>query len=383
MLIPIYWKYLIKDYLKVLLFCTISFVAALLTMRLDEITEFAAQGSGLTFVAKFTLYQIPYILPIALALSSLISSVILFQRLSKTHELTAFRSLGISIREIIAPILITSFVIALFNLFLVSEVATQARLSSKELIEELKAVNPLVLLQNKALLKKRGLYSQFLEEQKSDTQVQKVLVGSKNKRSNRISLILANEMNIDGSNLQADTVTFLTPLPNSDPNIKDSFLIENSESIQMPNNGLAALAGKKGFRVSDDHLSTKLLLAQYNSYSNKLNRLSATNNPNEYHRVWRKKNQTITEAIRRIGQTIVICTFTLLGIAFGFHIGRNQSNKGLFIVVVLASMYLTTFFLAKSFDDNVPVSATLYLAPHILMILAGSLSLRKVSRGVE
>lgn len=384
MILPIYWKYLIKDYLKVLLFCTFSFVGALLTMRLDEIAEFAAQGSGFVFVSKFTLYQIPYILPTALALSSLISSVILFQRLSKTHELTAFRSLGISIREMIAPILITSFIIALFNLYLVSEVATQARLASKELIEELKAVNPLVLLQNKPLLKKRGLYSQFLEESNSDAKVNKVLIGSKNRQANRISLILADEMRVDKSNLHAESVTFLTPIPNSKATTYDSFLIENSKSMTTPNNSLATLAGKKGFHISDDHLPTRLLLAQYKSYSNQLHTMNIEKqSSSDYRRLVKKKNKTLTEGIRRISQTLVICTFTLLGIAFGFHIGRNQSNKSLFVVVVLAALYLTTFFLARSFDSNVPISATLYLAPHALMILAASLSLRKVSRGVE
>jgi lipopolysaccharide export system permease protein len=88
-MIPIIWRYLLAHYLKVLLFCTVAFIALLLTLRLEEIAHFATLGPQGIYILYFTFYQIPYILPIALPISALISSMILVGYLCKNNEMTA------------------------------------------------------------------------------------------------------------------------------------------------------------------------------------------------------------------------------------------------------------------------------------------------------
>lgn len=92
---PVFWWYLLKNYLKVQILSVFSFIAILLVSRLEEIAQFAALGAKLSYLALFILYQIPYVLPIAIPISCLISAMLLFQRLSHTHELTALRAGGL------------------------------------------------------------------------------------------------------------------------------------------------------------------------------------------------------------------------------------------------------------------------------------------------
>src|SRR5262249_35116763 len=102
---PILWRYLLGHYLKVLVLCVLAFVAILLATRLDEIAHFATLGPEGMVILSFPLHQIPYILPIAIPISCLISAMLLIQRLSHTHEMTAIRASGLSLRMILCPIL--------------------------------------------------------------------------------------------------------------------------------------------------------------------------------------------------------------------------------------------------------------------------------------
>ena len=82
---PTIWRFLLGHYLMVLSLCLVAFIAILLTLRLDEIAQFAALGASSPHLLKFVLYQIPYILPLSMPLSALISTVILMQRLSSSY----------------------------------------------------------------------------------------------------------------------------------------------------------------------------------------------------------------------------------------------------------------------------------------------------------
>jgi lipopolysaccharide export system permease protein len=156
--IPVVWRYLLSNYFKVLILCVFAFIAMLLTTRLDEIAHFAALGPEGLLILTFALNQIPYVLPIALPIACLISTILLIQRLSRTHELTALRAAGLGINEILAPILIAATFLAATNFFIVSELATHSHLTTSLLKNELRAVNPLLLLHNKHLMKLKGIF---------------------------------------------------------------------------------------------------------------------------------------------------------------------------------------------------------------------------------
>ena len=72
---PILWRYLLGNYLRILCLCFLSFIAVLLILRLDEIAHFATLGPEGQPLLRFIAYQIPYILPIALPISSLIAAI--------------------------------------------------------------------------------------------------------------------------------------------------------------------------------------------------------------------------------------------------------------------------------------------------------------------
>jgi lipopolysaccharide export system permease protein len=190
MALPILWRYLLAQYLKVLCLCTFSFVAILLTTRLDDIAHFASLGSQGLIILQFTLYQIPYILPIALPISCLISTVILIQRLSSTHELTAMRASGLPLKDILAPILLAAAILSIFNFYVVSELATKSHLETSLLKNELRSVNPLLLLHNKHLMKLKGFYFDTTGASRMGETASDVILAMPNKKNQSINVIL-------------------------------------------------------------------------------------------------------------------------------------------------------------------------------------------------
>src|SRR5258708_1903184 len=120
---PILWRYLLRNFFQILVLSVSSFIGVLLVLRFHEIARFATSGASLVKIFLFTLYQIPYILPIAMPFSCLIASMLLFQRLSRLHELTAFRSCGLGFSSIVAPLLCAGTLLGFVNFVICCELS--------------------------------------------------------------------------------------------------------------------------------------------------------------------------------------------------------------------------------------------------------------------
>ena len=120
---PILWRYALQGYLRVFFLSVCTFIAVLLVSRFKEIARFAALSSDPLKTGLFLVYQFPLILPMAIPISALIASILLFQRLSRTYELTALRASGLSLGSILSPLLFGSLLPSLLNFSLAAEIS--------------------------------------------------------------------------------------------------------------------------------------------------------------------------------------------------------------------------------------------------------------------
>lgn len=376
---PIVWRYLLSHYIKVLLLCLLGFVAILLTTRLDEIAHFATLGPEGGYILLFTLHQIPYILPIALPIACLISSILLVQRLSRTHELTALRSAGLSLGGCLAPILITASLLALGNFYIVSELSTDSHLATGLLKTQMRSINPLLLLHNKHLLKMKGIFLRNLGPSKMGESVEQVLIASPNKQNDRINLLIASKLRASPSKFVGHKVTFISSLGNKGENRSDDIAIENLNNAQMSVQDFGQMLQKKVWNLNNDHLRMPLLLAHLRLEKENLSKAS----PQGLKAAERCVAKCYSEILRRVSIAFAVFSFTLMGCAYGISISRFHSNRGTFIVIGMAAFVLIAFFVAKGVEDQLGASATLYIAPHLILIAASLRMLRRASQGVE
>ncbi len=366
---PIIWRYLLSRYFQAFFLCISSFISILLVLRFQDIARFASSGSPKLQVVLFTLFQIPHILPIAIPVSSLIAALLLFQRLSLTNELTAFRTSGLSLKPIIQPIIFASLLLSLFNLTISCEISPRCRTLSKELIYNTVANNPLLLFQKEGLVKLKSAYVDIKRLQ-PDKFAEDILLAAKNTSNERLTLMLAKELSLKKELLKGKQVTFISSIDPKKGAGFDHLVIENQTTMDTEATNLSQLTQSADFGSSYANQTLRMILAK---------------------EVLKKKKDTTSllgitatlEITYRLSLACAVFTFTLIGIAFGIHIGRNPSKKGLIWAIALSSLYMICFITAKSLRHSPNLSIWLYILPHPVILLLCLRPLKSIARGIE
>lgn len=378
---PIIWRYLLSHYLSVLFFCVISFIVILLTTRLDEIAHFATLGPESTYIFLFTLHQIPYVLPIAIPISSLISSILLIQSLSRSHELTAMRAAGLSLWYLLAPMLFAAAFLTIANFYIVSELATNSHLSTNVLKKELRSINPLLLLHHKHLMKLKGIVVTTLGPSKLGEMASDVIIAAPDKKQGRTNLLFAANLESGSTDFMGRQVTLFKSMP--DVNF-DTMVVENMDEANISTQDFSQMMQQKAWILNNDHLKLAPLLEYLYEEQALLDAAKTDDRPlSEQKIIQRKIYRIYAEIIRRFSLAFAVFTFTLLGAAFGISISRTQSNRSFLYVIMLAAFYLMAYFTAQGIDHLIIAASLLYLVPHSVMIFLSMKTISRATKGIE
>lgn len=366
----IIWRYLLRNFLQTFILCVSAFVAVLLVSRFQTIARFASTGAPITLLFKFAAAQIPYILPVAIPVSCLISSYLLFQRLSQTYELTAFRTAGLGLTTLCYPIGLAGAIIALLNFSIVSEISPICRNFSKNLLCQMTFINPLCLLQKGAIFQNKNTFID-LKFFKSGQYAQDVCVISYNTKSQRLGFMLAKKLFIEKNQLIGNDVTFVSSTDPKNPNIYDHLIIENQSEIrtssdQLPHYFINHLI-KSNSNFKYDHLSCRMLQAK--------RLLDKTH-------VKRFRLKAEREMIRRFSLAVASLFFSIVGIASGIEVGRSHRFQGLAWAISLMSLYLVTYVTAKSLNFYPKASIIIYALPYPFLFAYCIMAFRKFSKGI-
>lgn len=378
---PIIWRFLLGQYLRVLVLVIAAFIAILLTISLEEIAQIAAMGAPISHVARFVAHQIPYIVPIALPISGLISALLLAQRMSTNYELTALRSSGYGLRNISSPILLFAAGLSMLNLLIVSEVATDSQMTKRLIRRELKSLNPLVLLKNERLTRVKGFYAHANGTRLTSDYASDVLLAYYNKRQGSVDLLLANEMRATDTALEGRGFTWITTAQGISPEGFDYLWLENAEQVTFPTRDLASLIEGGSWRPKDDYLRMGSLLDRTREYLAELQRTDPEMTPKWRKFFTRRLEGSLSEIVRRFSIAIAVFTFTLLGVAYGMVIDQTQTQRRILTVLFLSAFFLVCYFAGKSFDRYFYAAVCLYLLPHAVLIALSCRRLRRTSMG--
>ncbi|NGX39400.1 MAG: hypothetical protein KR126chlam1_00727 [Chlamydiae bacterium] len=364
---PLLWRYLMRGYLRVFFLCVTGFISVLLVIRFQTIARFASTGASKLLILKFILYQIPYILPLAIPISCLISALILFQRMSRSHELTALRVAGGGLGPIAYPLLVTGALMSLFNFSLVSEIGPKCRARSKALVYEMVTLNPLCLLQKETLIKLKNTFID-MKVLKSGEYAEDVIIIARTISNQRLGMMLAKKLSLHDQNLNGSQVSFISTIDPKDPDHFDHLVIENQEELVTKSDQVTQYLRTSDWNFNYDYLNLRMLQAK---------------NASERQEGEGMHPKVVSELARRLSLGLAAFTFTLLGIAFGIQISRDRKTKGILWATGLAVLFLISFIAAKSIKHDLMAQTLCYLVPHSILILLSLWSLRKVSRGYE
>lgn len=116
-------------------------------------------GKGLewTVIAKLLIYVSASLVPMALPLSILLSSLMTFGNLGEQYELVAFKSAGISLKRVLRPLAVVAFLLSITAFVFSNYWLPVANLKSKSLLYDLKHQKPTMDIQP-------GIFSSELDD---------------------------------------------------------------------------------------------------------------------------------------------------------------------------------------------------------------------------
>ncbi len=349
------WRYVISSYLRIFSLSVATFVWMLLVLRFKEIARFAALNGSWLKTGLFTVYQIPFILPMAIPLSALIAALLLFQKMSQDRELTALRASGISVQKILTPALIAAAFLGLSNFFICMETAPFCRRASKTLFYQETSENPLLLLQRQQLVKLKHTYLQF-DVVKEGKRARDFLLIALNANHQRLALMSARALTVRGENLLGHDLALVSYIHSGQSALFDPLFIENQAHMSMAAPLLSTSLKKSRPRLDLASMSGSMLTHRWGA---------------------REK----TEIFRRADLALAVFSFTFSGIAFGIEQGRIRSRKNLLYALLLNVLILLCYFLGKAFKNQPLLGAALYLGPHPFAWIICGYRIRRFARG--
>lgn len=360
-MIPILWRYLLQSYFRVFFLSLCTFVSVLIVSRFKEIARFAALCGDWLEIGLFTLYQIPFILPLAIPISALLSALLLFQRLSRTYELAALRTSGMSFRFLLCPLLLAGLFLSIIHFSICADISPYCGREAKAILYRETSANPLLLMQRQSLVKIKHAYLNMTVK-KEGKLANDVLLISHNESNQRLSLFSARQLRISGENLLGSNLAILSHLQSETEESFDPLLIENQMHMSTAAPVLSTALKKNRPRVDPNGLSIKML---------RLRSLESG----------RRALGARVEILRRVSLSLAVFTFTLLGCAFGMQESRTSSKKGLFIAFLLAVAVLMSYLGLKELKANPAVALIAAFSPHLLIAFLSVYRLTALARG--
>lgn len=134
----------------------ISMFVLIMQFLWRQIDEIVGKGLDFSVIAELLFYASVTLLPMALPLAVLLSSIMTFGNLGENYELIALKSAGISLFRIMRPLIVCVVLLAVFAFFFSNNVLPVANLKFYSLLYDVKRQKPEMSF-------KEGIFSNDLE----------------------------------------------------------------------------------------------------------------------------------------------------------------------------------------------------------------------------
>ena len=132
------YRYLLKELLPSFLLGVVGFTFLLLTGRILQLTElFVNKGIPLLFILRLLYLLLPSFLVLTIPMATLLSVLITFNRLSSDNEITAFKASGVSLYQMIPPVMVLALGTTLITAVLSISALPVANEASRSLLYQM------------------------------------------------------------------------------------------------------------------------------------------------------------------------------------------------------------------------------------------------------
>jgi lipopolysaccharide export system permease protein len=312
---------------------------------IKEVFELVSQGVPLSFVFWFMVYSLPMILSLTLPFGILVATILVFGRMSADNEITAMRACGISVLQIISPMIIFTVAFTCLSLWLQLVVGPQFAGEAKDLMKQVAVEHPIALLKSS-----------------EDNELGDYIVNvSDIDKDGRMKGIQIFEFSSDKSWIRKD-ITAQTGVIELDREQRVMNVILFKANYQdyeapdaVPKRGISEKI-QIPFRYDEEFNRRRLTLKpRYMLLEHLFGRIMLEM------RRGRDFAYLLVELNKRIALGLSPLSFLLLGIPLAIRTSRRETSVGLFLSVVLGGVYYFSIILFEILGDH----PNLY--PHVLL----------------
>jgi lipopolysaccharide export system permease protein len=143
------------------------------------IDDFVGKGLSTTIILEFTWYQTAALVPLALPLAVLLSSLMTFGNLGESFELVAIKSAGISLLRFMRPLFIVSMFLCCLAFLFANYVMPVAVLKSKTLLGDIYITKPAFELKEGVFYNKIEGFAIKIAKKENDSIIHDVIIYEK------------------------------------------------------------------------------------------------------------------------------------------------------------------------------------------------------------
>ena len=363
-------RYVTRQVLSVAIFAVLILSVVLVLGNIfKEINDLLVQRKvEISFLGVFIAKLLPVSLVFTIPWGFLVAVLLVFGRLSADQEINSFRSAGLSLYRIAAPVLLMGLGLSIFCFWINATVSPRSKNELKTLLYDSFKDDPWRLLDPgvvQSRLKGQQIYMQTKNDDQSLQGFHAYQVDTENRNAAPLGYLYAKKVsplrvdsNIDQIDLRL-TGAYAESY-DKDGQLQQSF-IEEIEPWILP---LEASKKRKLRPSSLDNQQIRELLA---------------NPPPDLSQ--EKLNQFAFEGMRRYSFSMAPLAFAFIGIPLALSARRKRASSGAGLSLVVALGYFLFFTIAdETQGGGLALSQLLLWLPNILCVILGILLFRRATK---
>lgn len=140
-------KYIAHDFIAAFLLTLVIFTFVMCVGSVVKAIDLLARGVSGVYIFQVFAYNIPFILTFSIPMSALTTVLLQFGRLSFDGELPAMKACGLSMWQVIAPVILISIVLSFLCVYLNNAVAPRSHFAQRQVLVKVGMEEPVNLLE--------------------------------------------------------------------------------------------------------------------------------------------------------------------------------------------------------------------------------------------
>jgi lipopolysaccharide export system permease protein len=364
-------KYITRQAVITLFFTIGAFTFVLLLARiLKQLSDMLVnQKVGLEVVGYFLLLMTPNILSFSLPMAMLATALLIFGRMSADNEITAMRASGMSLGQVVAPVILLAALTSVCCLYINANLAPWCKFEFKTMFVRLGSQRPMALIEEGTYIKDFPGYVIYVSRKKGNI-IEDVQIYTLDDSNNVVSSLRAQKGIVSA---KPEERKLVLDLYNVRGDLRDAREPTNIHKIRPDTTAQhypiemdlsRALRQARSARQLGDLVFSELV--------DQIRDLRA-------HGIY--PAAALMEAHQRVASAVACFAFTLIGIPLGIKTSRRETSIGIALSLGLALVFYFVTILANILKSRPALYPEAILwSPNLFFEILGLYLLWRVTR---